>query len=107
MEAADYERFPSFDADPALRSWNLWGYIDARDGAQAVRRALVYPRPGLDVFVIANGDTVMSRHSADLAAEVFPGVPVTKELGPHETLLSIAKARDRLGYEPQHTWRAG
>ena len=24
----------------SLRKWNLWGYIDARDGAQAVRRAL-------------------------------------------------------------------
>ena len=24
----------------ALRKWNLWGYIDARDGAQAIERAL-------------------------------------------------------------------
>ena len=32
-------------------------------------------------FVIANADTVMSRSSESLAAEVFPGVPVTKELG--------------------------
>src|SRR6266536_696626 len=37
MEPADYERFPSFDADARSRSWNLWSYIDARDGAQAVR----------------------------------------------------------------------
>ena len=40
MEPADYAAFPSFDADPRLRNWNLWGYIDARDGAQAVRLAL-------------------------------------------------------------------
>ena len=40
MEPADYARFPSFDDDPASRKWNLWGYIDARDGAQAVRLAL-------------------------------------------------------------------
>jgi len=40
MEPADYARFPSFDADPGSRKWNLWGYIDARDGAQAVRLAL-------------------------------------------------------------------
>jgi nucleoside-diphosphate-sugar epimerase len=76
MEPADYQRFPSFDADPQLRKWNLWGYIDARDGAQAVRRALDVTTPGLDVFIIANADTVMSRPSADLVAEVFPGVEV-------------------------------
>ena len=105
MEPHDYAEFPSFDADPRSRSWNLWGYIDARDGAQAVRRALAYETPGLEVFVIANADTVMSRSSASLAAEVFPGVPVTKELGEHETLLSIDKARRVLGYEPEHSWR--
>jgi UDP-glucose 4-epimerase len=57
------------------------------------------------VFVIANADTVMSRSSADLAAEVFPGVPVTRPLGEHETLLSIEKARRVLGYSPAHSWR--
>jgi UDP-glucose 4-epimerase len=105
MDPEDYAEFASFDADPRSRSWNLWGYIDARDGAQAVRKALAYDRPGVEVFVIANADTVMSRSSASLAAEVFPGVPVTRELGEHETLLSIDKARRVLGYEPEHSWR--
>ena len=40
MDVEDYEKFPSFDADANLRKWNLWGYIDGRDGAQAVARAL-------------------------------------------------------------------
>ena len=56
-------------------------------------------------FVIANADTVMSRRSADLAAEIYPGVPVRADLGEHETLLSIDKARRVLGYEPQFSWR--
>jgi UDP-glucose 4-epimerase len=105
MDPQDYERFPGFDADPLARKWNLWAYIDGRDGAQAVRRALEHDATGVDVFVIANADTVMSRRSADLAAEVYPGVPVTKELGEHETMLSIDKARRVLGYEPQFSWR--
>jgi UDP-glucose 4-epimerase len=105
MEPADYAEFPSFDADPELRKWNLWGYIDARDGAQAVRKALDYQEPGVEIFIIANADTVMSRSSASLAAAVYPDVPVTRELGEHETLLSIDKARRLLGYEPQHSWR--
>ena len=105
MDVADYAEFASFDEDPQLRKWNLWGYIDARDGAQAVRRALEYRTPGCELFVIANADTVMSRSSAELMAEVFPGVEVRKRLGEHETLLSIDKARRVLGYEPEHSWR--
>lgn len=105
MEPDDYAAFPGFDADPRQRIWNLWGYIDARDGAQAVRRSLEYDRPGLEVFVIANADTVMGRSSAALAAEYFPDVPVTRELGEHETMLSIAKAQRLLGYAPEHSWR--
>ena len=105
MDPEDYARFPDFDRDPHLRKWNLWGYIDARDGAQAVRRALEHAAPGMDVFVIANADTVMSRSSADLVAEVFPEVEVRRALGEHETLLGIDKARRVLGYEPEHSWR--
>ena len=36
MYPEDYAEFPGFDADATLRRWNLYGYIDARDGAQAV-----------------------------------------------------------------------
>jgi nucleoside-diphosphate-sugar epimerase len=106
MEVSDYARFPSFDSDPALRKWNLWGYIDARDGAQAVRLALRYQAKGLEIFVIANADSVMSTPSAQLAAQSFPDSPLTRDVQGTETLLSIEKARRLLGYEPRHTWRA-
>jgi nucleoside-diphosphate-sugar epimerase len=105
MATSDYAAFPSFDADPARRQWNAWGYIDARDGAQAVRLALTAKIVGREIFIIANADTVMSRSSADLAATVFPGVEVRQDLGEHETLLGIDKARRLLGYEPRHSWR--
>lgn len=105
MDPEDYEDFPSFDSDATLRKWNLWGYIDGRDGAQAVARALENGKPGFETFIIANEDTVMSRSSASLAAEVFPDVQVTKELGEHETMLSIDKAKRLLGFAPEHSWR--
>lgn len=105
MDPEDYEAFPAFDADASLRKWNLWGYIDGRDGAQAVARALEYQTPGFEAFIIANADTVMQRSSASLAAEVFPAVTVTKELGEHETMLSIDKAKRLLGFAPEHSWR--
>lgn len=105
MVPDDYAEFPGFDADPRTRKWNLWGYIDARDGAQAVERALAVAEPGFEAFIIAAADTVMSRPNAELVAEVFPGVPVTRDLGVHDTLLSIDKARRVLGFEPRHSWR--
>jgi nucleoside-diphosphate-sugar epimerase len=105
MYPEDYAAFPGFDADATARKWNLWGYIDARDGAQAVRRALEHDGVGKDVFIIANADTVMSRPNCELLAEVFPDVEVRGEVGDHDTLLSIDKARRVLGYEPQHSWR--
>ena len=105
MYPQDYAEFPSYDTDPQLRRWNLWGYIDARDGAQAVRRALDHRARGADLFIIANADTVMSRPNDELLAETFPDVPLTRPIGPHETLLSIDKARRVLGYEPEHSWR--
>jgi nucleoside-diphosphate-sugar epimerase len=106
MEPKDYARFPSFEDNPRTRKWNLWGYIDGRDAAQAIRKAIESPLKGADVFIIANADTVMSRPSADLLAEIFPTVPLKKkDIGVNETLLSIEKARRVLGYEPRHTWR--
>ncbi|SEB42491.1 UDP-glucose 4-epimerase [Paramicrobacterium humi] len=105
MNPEDYAAFPDFDADPRGRKWNLWGYIDARDGAQAVAKALALEKPGFDRFIIAAADTVMSRPNAELIAEVFPGVRVTREVGEHDTLLSIDKARRELGFEPRHSWR--
>jgi UDP-glucose 4-epimerase len=105
MDPADYEAFPSYDADPMLRKWNLWGYIDARDGAQAVSLALAKAGPGFERFIIAAADTVMSRPNAELVAEVFPGVEVRGDLGEHDTMLSIDRARRLLGYEPRHSWR--
>lgn len=105
MEPGDYAAFPGFDADPAARAWNLWGYIDARDGAQAVRLALRRPGPGLEVLVIANADTVMSTPTAELVARHLPDVEVRGPLEGFTTLLGIDRARRVLGYEPQHSWR--
>jgi nucleoside-diphosphate-sugar epimerase len=105
MEPADYTAFPGFNAEPRARKWNLWGYIDARDGAQAVRLALEHQATGVDIFIIANADTVMNRPNRELLAEVFPDVPVRGEIGQHDTLLSIDKARRVLGYQPSHSWR--
>ena len=83
----------------------MWAYIDARDGAQAIRKAIEWQATGMHAFIIANADTVMSKSSAELMKNFLPQVEVRKALGEHETLLSIDKARKVLGYEPEFSWR--
>ena len=105
MDIEDYKAFPSFDSDAKKRKWNLWSYIDARDGAQAVRKALEARFTGFEAFIIANADTVMSRSNASLMEEIFPGVETRPTTSATDTLLSIDKARRMLGYKPEHSWR--
>lgn len=100
-----YANVPSYWPDPALRRWNLWGYIDARDAAMAFRLALEAETTGSQNVIIAAADTIMDTPSAELMAAEFPGVPVRERLGTYGTLLAIDAARDLLGFEPRHSWR--
>jgi len=106
MEEHDYARFPSFWDDAHIRKWNLWGYVDARDVAQACRLGLEVDLSGAPNFIIAAEDTCMKRSNRDLLAEVFPGVPLKDNIGANETLLSIDKAKRELGYAPRYSWRS-
>jgi nucleoside-diphosphate-sugar epimerase len=104
MEPADYQAFPGYWDDASIRKWNLWGYVDARDVAAACELALSADVEGHEIAIIAAADTCMTRDSASLMAEVYPDVPLTRVIHGRETLLSIDRARERLGYEPQYGW---
>ena len=105
MEPDDYEHFPGFWDDPLLRKWNLWGYVDVRDVADAIHLGLESDIEGAEVFVVAAADTVMTRDSADLMAEVYPDVPMKRQVEGRETLLAIGRAGEMLDYEPKHSWK--
>ncbi len=104
-EPQQYQEFPSYWDDPYIRKWNLWGYIDARDVAQACRLGVEANINGAEVFILAAADTCMTRPNKELMQEVFPDVPFKREVSDFETLLSIDKARQMLGYNPQYSWR--
>jgi len=105
MVPDDYAAFPSWQGDATVRKWNLWGYVDARDVAQAARLALEAPVEGAEICIVAAADTVMERSSAELMAEVFPTVPLRRPVEGRETLLAIDHARRLLGYEPAYRWQ--
>lgn len=83
----------------------LGSYVDVRDGALAISLALDKAAPGFEIYNVAASDTGLTIPSAQLAAAWFPGVPLRKELGEFESLLSIDKAAERLGYVPRRLWR--
>ena len=105
QEPQDYANFPGYDEDAHGRKFNLWTYIDARDAAQAVRRALDAKLKGAHVFGIANSNSVMAKENDALLGEVFPGTAKKRPVGPNESLISIDRARAVLGYEPQFDWK--
>lgn len=104
MDPADYAAFPTWQDDPLVRKWNLWGYVDARDVASATRQALEAEIDGAHIAIVAAADTTMLRPSADLMAEVYPSVPLRRAVTGRETLLAIDHARELFGYEPAHRW---
>jgi nucleoside-diphosphate-sugar epimerase len=89
----------------AARRWNLWGYIDVRDVASSCEAALKANVSGARAYLIAAADTVMPVPSAQLLATEFPSVDLVKDVGEFGTLLAIDRAREELGWTPQHSWR--
>ena len=101
----DYAHIAAAQDDPRKRKWNLWGYVDARDAAQSCRLGLEASVSGSENCIIAAADTCMKTTNRELLAAVFPGCQLAPGTGPHETLLSTAKARRLLGFVPQYSWR--
>ena len=105
MEEKDYKQFQSFQKDPFLRKWNFWGYIDARDVAQACLLAMESKLKGAENFIIAADDTVMEEDNKSLLDKVFPNIQIKGEIGKNKTLLSNEKAKKILGFIPEYSWK--
>lgn len=90
-------------------SGSLWGHVDSRDVAQAVRLALDHLDglgPGTHPFNI----NAAVAHSRRPLAEVIPRfLPELAQLAGGltglETAFGIEKARRLLGYEPRYSWQ--
>ena len=86
----------------------LWGYVDARDVAQAVERAITTPGIVHHTLNIGAAHTFQALPTLELLARYLPEVarlddPVWEDL--HCGLISIQRARDILGFEPEYDCR--
>jgi nucleoside-diphosphate-sugar epimerase len=105
IEPDEYEKFPGFFADPGQRRRITFSYIDARDLGQIVDLCLKKDGLGFQVFNAVNDTNSVCQPNSDLLAEFFPNVPVSRELGRNESLLSNRKVREVLGFKEEHNWR--
>ncbi len=106
IEPHEYaEMFPPFLQDPALRRRNVFAYIDTRDLGQMVQRCLEVDGLGYEVFNVANADMSVAATTDEVRERFYDGVEQRRKMGRNETFYSIDKARDLLGYSPQHSWR--
>ena len=106
MEPQDYARFPDFAKDPGSRRRITFSYIDARDLGQIVDLALKKDGLGYQVFNAVNDTNSVPQPNADLLAQFFANVPLTRAVEPNESLLSNQKIREVLGFKEQHNWRS-
>jgi nucleoside-diphosphate-sugar epimerase len=97
--------FPPLAANPGLRRRITFSYIDARDLGQIVDLCLRKDGLGFQVFNAVNDTNSVPQPNAQLLAEFFAHVPLSRPVGEHESLLSNRKIREVLGFKEEHDWR--
>lgn len=86
----------------------FWGYVDIRDAARAVRLAIevAAERPfGFEPFNIIGSDTLLDVPTEDAIRRLDPSIELRSPLPGFASAFDCSKARDILGWQPQHTWR--
>lgn len=83
----------------------LWPYIDVRDAAVACCQALDADIQGHEAVYVAAEDIRFDAPTGQLLRELAPGTVIRTPLSGSQSVISIEKARQRLGFRPQFTWR--
>lgn len=99
-----FRESPRPPADPRGLE-NVWMYADGRDAAHAILLAAEAEGLGpFEAFFIATGRAIKDSPKRWLM-EHYPALAVkAQSLGEWDDMISIAKARRLLGYEPRHFW---
>lgn len=80
----------------------LWTYIDVRDAAVACRLAVESDFSGHEPFNICAPNTLMTKPTAGLAKEYFPGVKLRTRMTDNWSGYDCKKARDVLGFTARY-----
>ncbi|RYG46676.1 NAD(P)-dependent oxidoreductase [bacterium] len=100
-----YERMREWREDHM--SPNLWGYVDVRDAAAAVKLALEKDLKGHRAYNINATDTLSHTPTRELVAKWYGDkVELAEDLTTFGALIDCTRAERELGWKPQHTWRS-
>lgn len=83
----------------------LWSYVDARDAAVAYRLACQAPDIEHETLFVVATDSGAVPPIPDLLENFHPDTPRRMPIGEHDAIISGARAREVLGFEPRHSWR--
>ncbi len=84
---------------------NFFTMLDERDSAQAIEKGLLADFTGSHILFINDSHNWTGVESAVLAAYFYPDVKqLKKELTGTESLVSIDRARQLIGFEPEFTY---
>ncbi|NGM71281.1 NAD(P)-dependent oxidoreductase [Natronolimnobius sp. AArcel1] len=85
----------------------LFAYVHVDDAAAAARRVIEADFDGHETFWIVADGTTMETSTDELVKECYPDAALRRSFSGHESLVENTKAKDRLGWEPDHSWRMG
>jgi Nucleoside-diphosphate-sugar epimerases len=105
IEPHEYDKFPTFLADPPSRKRNAWSYIDARDLGQIVHLCVEKSGLGFQVFNAVNDTITAWEPTRDFLKQWAPETPIDGELDEFGAPISNRKAREVLGFREEHDWR--
>ncbi|MGE3272553.1 MAG: NAD-dependent epimerase/dehydratase family protein [Chloroflexota bacterium] len=92
--------------NPELISRVMWVYCDVRDLAAGFRLALESESVQQDTFFLTADNALAREPLADLLPRYFPGIEeMAKGLTGTSPAVVSTKAKQRLGYQPQHSWQ--
>jgi UDP-glucose 4-epimerase len=98
-------------ADPASEwtpTWEYGQFVDVRDVADAVQRALDVPLTGHHRLLLCAADSAATEPSLVMAGRFAPSVPVRDAArfhrAPRRSLFDCSVAARVLGWQPRHRW---
>lgn len=99
----------AFKDDPFCRMYmsprpNFWAFLDERDSAQAIEKALTADYEGSHALFVNDPHNTILYDTETLLGLLFPAVTGrSRAIRGSESLVSIERARDLIGFEPEYS----
>ncbi len=105
VKAADElrEAARSLARDPAWGAREGWGYLDDRDAADLLHRAVTVPFSGAEVVCATAVDTLLDEPTEEAIARYAPGAPLRRRLPGRAAAIDGSRAQRLLGFTAAHS----